>query len=67
MPDSATSFPFEDPAVVAEQATRAVRDARLVYQRTLAAWVGDLLVLRRAGLDEPAWQAGRDAGRREAA
>ncbi len=67
MPDSATSFPFEDPAVVAEQARRAVRDARLVYQRTLAAWVGDLLVLRRAGLDEPRWHPGSDTGRREAA
>ncbi len=67
MPDSATSFEFEDPAVVAEQARRAVRDARLLYQRTLAAWVGDLLVLRRAGLDEPKWHPGSVTGRREAA
>ena len=67
MPDPATSFPFEDPAVVAEQARRAVQDARLVYQRTLAAWVGDLLVLRRAGHDEPRWHAASDTGRLEAA
>ncbi len=66
MTDPAPSFPFEDPAV-AEQARVAVRDARLVYQRTLAAWVGDLLVLRRAGLAEPAWHAGPDTGVREAA
>ena len=66
MVESQTSFPFADPAV-AEQARRAVQDARLLYQRTLAAWVGDLLDLRRAGLDEPAWHAGRDTGRREAA
>ncbi len=66
MPDPTHSLPFQDPAV-AEQARRAVRNARRVYQRTLAAWVGDLLVLRRAGLDEPAWHAGRDTGRREAA
>jgi len=66
MPDPATSFPFQDPAI-AEQARLAVQDARLVYQRTLAAWVGDLLVLRRAGLAEPAWHAGHDTDRREAA
>ncbi len=66
MPESTDSFAFEDPAV-AEQARVAVRDARLVYQRTLAAWVGDLLVLRRAGLVEPAWHAAHDTGRREAA
>ena len=66
MPDPAHSLPFADP-VVAEQARRAVQDARLVYQRTLAAWVGDLLVLRRAGLAEPAWHADHDSGHREAA
>jgi len=66
MPEPAPSFPFEDPAV-AEQARRAVLNARRVYQRTLAAWVGDLLVLRRAGLAEPAWRAGPDTGVREAA
>ena len=67
MPDPAQSLPFADPVAVAEQARRAVLDARRVYQRTLAAWVGDLLVLRQAGLDEPRWHAGHDAGRREAA
>ena len=66
MTDPAHSLPFADPAL-AEQATRAVQDARLVYQRTLAAWVGDLLVLRRAGLVEPAWHADHDTGHREAA
>jgi len=66
MADPAQSLPFADP-VVAEQARRAVLDARRVYQRTLAAWVGDLLVLRRDGHDEPRWHAGRDTGRREAA
>ena len=66
MPDPAHSLPFADPAV-AEHARRAVQDARLVYQRTLAAWVGDLLVLRRAGHAEPAWHADHDTGHREAA
>jgi len=66
MPDPAPSFPFADP-VAAEQARRAVEEARRVYQRTLTAWVGDLLVLRRAGLDQPRWHADRDTGRREAA
>jgi len=66
MTDPAHSLPFADPAL-AEQARQAVRDARIVYQRTLAAWVGDLLVLRRAGLVDPAWHADHDTGHQEAA
>lgn len=29
--------------------------ARLLFQRTLASWAGDLLALRRRGLLRPAW------------
>ena len=37
----------------------AVLQARRLFERTLAAWVVDLLALRRAGLDRPAWNAAR--------
>ncbi len=64
MHDPAPSLPFADPA----GAEQAVEDARRLYQRTLAAWVGDLLTLRRAGLDEPGWtDRDRDTVRQEAA
>ena len=66
MHDPAPSLPFADPA--AEQARQAVEDARRLYQRTMAAWVGDLLTLRRAGLDEPGWtDRDRDTVRQDAA
>lgn len=37
-----------------------VRAARRLFQRTLAAWVGDLLVLRRAGALDPRWRPDRE-------
>lgn len=39
----------------------AVLQARRLFERALAAWVVDLLALRRAGLDQPAWNAARQA------
>ena len=39
----------------------AVLQARHRFERALAAWVVDLLALRRAGLDQPAWNAARQA------
>ncbi len=39
----------------AEAVEQAVRHCRAVFQTTLAAWVSDLLWLRRAGLHEPRW------------
>ena len=45
----------------AADAERAVTEARRLFQRTLAAWVVDLLALRRAGLDQPVWNAARRA------
>jgi len=47
---------------------RAVAEARRLFQRTLSAWVCDLLELRRAGLDQPGWVRIQDESqRREAA
>jgi len=40
-------------------AAQALDEARELFARTLAAWVGDLLTLRRAGLDRAAWTACR--------
>ncbi|MHC5002355.1 MAG: hypothetical protein ACYTJ0_04460 [Planctomycetota bacterium] len=37
------------------QAQRAVAEARRQFQRTLASWASDLLVLRRRGITRPAW------------
>ena len=35
---------------------RSVEQARLLYRRLLAAWVVDLLALRRSGRYDPSWQ-----------
>jgi hypothetical protein len=53
--------------VGAEQARLAVEEARRMYGRTLASWVGDLLTMRRAGLDQPGWAPHGDTDLREAA
>ena len=59
MHDSARSLTFDE---------RAVTEARRLFQRTLSAWVGDLLELRRRGLDQPCWVRIDDESlRREAA
>ena len=34
---------------------QALEAARSLYERTLAAWVGDLLALRKAGGGWPGW------------
>ena len=49
------------------QAGRAVDEARRLFQRTLSAWVCDLLILRRAGRDRPGWIDESESRRREAA
>lgn len=36
-------------------ADQAALDARLMFQRMLAGWARDVLVLRRRGLDRPAY------------
>ena len=47
---------------------RSVAEARRLFQRTLSAWVCDLLDLRRRGLDQPGWvRIEDDSQRREAA
>ena len=67
MHDSARSLTFADTSNHA-RAEQAVADARRVFQRTLAAWVCDLLELRRRGLDQPGWVRIQDESlRREAA
>ena len=35
---------------------RSVGQVRLLYRRTLAGWVVDLLALRRSGRYDPSWQ-----------
>jgi hypothetical protein len=42
-------------------ADAAVLQARRLFERALAGWVMDLLALRRAGLNQPAWNAARQA------
>lgn len=39
------------------EAERCVRDAQLLYRRTLAAWASDLLELRRRGAIRTTWPA----------
>ena len=48
-------------------AGRAVDEARALFQRALSAWVCDLLILRRNGLDKPGWIDEHDNRHREAA
>ena len=51
-----------------DEAQHAVDEARRVFQRILPIWACDLLALRRAGLDRPAWTgASDDASWQEAA
>lgn len=62
MPDPAHALDLrEAPALpgtpTAAEADRAVHAARRVFHRTLAAWAGDLLVLRKVGLARPGWLA----------
>ncbi len=45
----------------------AVAEARRLFGRTLAAWACDLLLLRRAGLERPAWTDLEEPGWSEAA
>ena len=40
-----------------DEADRAVARARRLFGRTLACWASDMLVLRRAGFNRPAWPA----------
>lgn len=39
------------------QAQRAVADARRLFNRGLANWASDLLLLRQSGLRYPRWRA----------
>lgn len=40
-------------------AEEARQEARRLFQRTLALWVGDILALKRAGLDRPTYREAR--------
>jgi hypothetical protein len=42
----------------ADDGSRAVAEARRLYRRTVAAWVVDLLALRKASGGEPRWRPG---------
>jgi hypothetical protein len=61
-PESAERFAPLQP-ICDGSADRAVIEAQRLFQRTLAAWVVDLFALRRAGLDQPCWNAARQARR----
>ncbi|MHC4065372.1 MAG: hypothetical protein ACYSUI_12880 [Planctomycetota bacterium] len=54
MNDAARHEPMMQVPTPAE-AQRCVDQARRMFQRTLPAWVCDLLTLRRAGLATPVW------------
>ena len=54
MNDAARHEPMMQGPTPAE-VQRAVDQARSLFQRTLSAWVCDLLTLRRAGLPSPGW------------
>lgn len=48
----------QSPTVIAStevEARDAVREARSMFQRTLASWASDMLLLQRRGLHEPTW------------
>ena len=62
MNESARSLPISQLPTPAE-ADRVVTEARQLFQRTLSAWVCDLLELRRAGLDRPGWVTDDDETR----
>ncbi len=42
----------------ADEGSRAVAEARRLFRRTLAAWVVDLLALRKASGGQPQWLPG---------
>lgn len=42
----------------ADEATRAVDEARRMFHRALASWVCDLLALRKSGMTRPRWLPG---------
>lgn len=42
-------------AATDQQALDALRLAREMFTRTLAAWASDQLLLQRRGLDQPTW------------
>jgi len=43
-------------AATDQQAMDAMRYARDLFNRTLASWASDQLMLQRRGLDQPTWQ-----------
>lgn len=47
-----------------QEALAALRQAREMFQRTLASWAGDMLEIQRLGLDQARWNAGDHAGAR---
>ena len=53
----------------AAECENAVRQARGMFNRVLAAWAVDLLALRREGITTPQWRSAvqRDDSRRQAA
>lgn len=45
------------------EAHDAARGARAMFQRTLASWASDMLLLQRRGLHEPTWDNGASSTR----
>lgn len=42
-------------AATDQQAMEALRCAREMFNRTLASWASDQLIVQRRGLDQPTW------------
>ena len=41
-----------------EEANRIVQESRDLFNRTLASWASDVLMLQRDGFDRPRWRSG---------
>jgi len=57
-----TSSPFQHVVVNPHEADDRVKEARQLFQRTLAKWAGDMLVLRSQSFQEPRWPDQVDPG-----
>ena len=57
-----TSSPFQHVVVSSQEADERVKEARQLFQRTLAIWAGDMLVLRSQSFQEPRWPGQVDHG-----
>lgn len=66
-PVTVTAFADGQPIMMSAaseaEAHDAARGARTMFQRTLASWASDMLILQHRGLHEPTWDTGASSHR----